>query len=139
MRLNCVPNMHVTALCYCKFPFHSKRRAVSSSDAHSILRPRSYARSIVATVIVSGQSPTHSPQPPASRVIAIRYTPEPLSIPRSDNPALIPSLHFFLFSPTSTQFFGPDAKETVTATTHEYCSDCHYWYRGAGAGQQRRR
>ncbi|KAI9459084.1 hypothetical protein F5148DRAFT_1276825 [Russula earlei] len=35
------------------------------------------------------------------------------------------------------KFFGPDAKETVTASTPEYCSDCHYWYRGPG--QQRRR
>ncbi|KAI9463652.1 hypothetical protein BJY52DRAFT_1115651, partial [Lactarius psammicola] len=36
------------------------------------------------------------------------------------------------------KFFGPDAKETVTANTHEYCSDCHYWYRGAGQQQRRR-
>ncbi|KAI9442234.1 hypothetical protein H4582DRAFT_1927259 [Lactarius indigo] len=36
------------------------------------------------------------------------------------------------------KFFGPDAKETVTASTPEYCSDCHYWYRGAGQQQRRR-
>ncbi|KAF8472913.1 hypothetical protein DFH94DRAFT_142868 [Russula ochroleuca] len=36
------------------------------------------------------------------------------------------------------KFFGPDAKETVTASTPDYCSDCHYWYRGPGQQQRRR-
>ncbi|KDQ53482.1 hypothetical protein JAAARDRAFT_425687 [Jaapia argillacea MUCL 33604] len=31
------------------------------------------------------------------------------------------------------RYFGPDAKETVTAVSKEYCDQCHYWYRGAGA------
>ncbi|EIM81248.1 uncharacterized protein STEHIDRAFT_66971 [Stereum hirsutum FP-91666 SS1] len=35
------------------------------------------------------------------------------------------------------KFLGPDAAETITARTEEYCSECHYWYRGPGA--QRRR
>ncbi|KZT26736.1 hypothetical protein NEOLEDRAFT_1062416, partial [Neolentinus lepideus HHB14362 ss-1] len=30
------------------------------------------------------------------------------------------------------RYYGPDAKETVTKTTTDYCSECHYWYRGAG-------
>ncbi|KAH9978758.1 hypothetical protein BGW80DRAFT_1280760 [Lactifluus volemus] len=34
------------------------------------------------------------------------------------------------------KFFGPDAKETVTASTPEYCSDCDYWYRGPGKQQR---
>lgn len=30
------------------------------------------------------------------------------------------------------KFLGPDAKETVTLRSEQYCSECHYWYRGAG-------
>ncbi|KAI0311962.1 hypothetical protein OF83DRAFT_702512, partial [Amylostereum chailletii] len=33
---------------------------------------------------------------------------------------------------TCDKFLGPDLTETVTAVTEEYCSDCHYWYRGPG-------
>ncbi len=64
-------------------------------------RPRSYARSIAVTVIVCGQSPTRNLQAFASRVIAIRYglAPAPVSIPRSANPALMPSLHSFVAPP----------------------------------------
>ncbi|VDB95103.1 unnamed protein product [Peniophora sp. CBMAI 1063] len=30
------------------------------------------------------------------------------------------------------KFLGPDASETITCRTDEYCSTCHYWYRGPG-------
>jgi hypothetical protein len=33
----------------------------------------------------------------------------------------------------SHQFYGPDAKEVITAVSREYCTTCHMWYRGQGA------
>ena len=54
-----------------------------------------------------GQSPTRNLQAPASRVIAIRYAPEPVSIPHSVDPALMPSLHSFVSPPPPfTTFFS---------------------------------
>ncbi|EIN11819.1 hypothetical protein PUNSTDRAFT_131973 [Punctularia strigosozonata HHB-11173 SS5] len=31
------------------------------------------------------------------------------------------------------KFYGPDAKEVVIAKNPDYCSSCHYWFRGKGA------
>ncbi|KAF9244908.1 hypothetical protein BU15DRAFT_85753 [Melanogaster broomeanus] len=33
-------------------------------------------------------------------------------------------------------YLGPDAKETITFTTPDYCASCQYWFKG---GAQHRR
>jgi hypothetical protein len=137
LRLNSVPNTHVTALCYCKLPFHSKPKQAPGSRVLSFLffsfgpphhhlislsflhpRPRSYARSIAGIVIVFGQSPTRNPQASASHVIAIRYAPASVSIPHSVNPALM--LHSPPPSFSSHSSSGPTQKRpsprAVTST-----------------------
>ncbi|CAL1707540.1 unnamed protein product [Somion occarium] len=35
-------------------------------------------------------------------------------------------------------YYGPDASETITARTSEFCDECHaYWKVGAGRGRGR--
>ena len=31
------------------------------------------------------------------------------------------------------QFFGPDAKETITLEVPDYCNHCQYWFKGPGS------
>ena len=36
-------------------------------------------------------------------------------------------------SPTLHKYFDPDASETITERTLDYCRECEYWYKGRGA------
>ncbi|EGN99769.1 hypothetical protein SERLA73DRAFT_179966 [Serpula lacrymans var. lacrymans S7.3] len=53
----------------------------------------------------------------------------PYCIHSSRHPSYCPDCH-------CDRFFGPDAKETITLTTKEYCTSCQYWFKG-GAQQRR--
>ncbi|KAF9475547.1 hypothetical protein BDN70DRAFT_813977, partial [Pholiota conissans] len=35
--------------------------------------------------------------------------------------------------PECKRYFGPDASETITLRTPEYCRECEYWYKGPGS------
>ena len=52
------------------------------------------------------------------------------SLVHSSSPSPFPSVP--RLTSALAQFLGPDAKETVTLRSEQYCSECHYWYRGAG-------
>ncbi|KIL66203.1 hypothetical protein M378DRAFT_75602, partial [Amanita muscaria Koide BX008] len=39
--------------------------------------------------------------------------------------------------PTCKRYYGPDARETVTLQTKEYCNECKWWYQGEGARNRR--
>ncbi|KDR75889.1 hypothetical protein GALMADRAFT_512444 [Galerina marginata CBS 339.88] len=35
--------------------------------------------------------------------------------------------------PNCKRYFEPDATETITKKTPDYCPECEYWFKGAGA------
>ncbi|KAF8161098.1 hypothetical protein B0H34DRAFT_366145 [Crassisporium funariophilum] len=35
--------------------------------------------------------------------------------------------------PNCKRYFDPDAKETITVRSPEFCRECEYWFKGPGA------
>ncbi|KIK01429.1 hypothetical protein K443DRAFT_568719 [Laccaria amethystina LaAM-08-1] len=39
--------------------------------------------------------------------------------------------------PNCKRYYDPDYSETITVRTNAYCTNCEYWYHGAGAKRRR--